>query len=266
MKLTASSLTISIAVNIKLITTFTKSTATFEKQNEILRISLQPYTGKMSYDENVNNSQSFQGVSLMMAATAIFGPAIFRARLFGDIPLARFFEVVLYVSGLLTSHPIILYNIYKSYKTKTGKMRPFCEAIRPLIPLASLFVISTIWVFLSNHNIAKLEPRLLFLCFGTIFSNFSVTFICTLTRSVLTVPYLQLQCRLIVAQMSDTRTCAWNSLLSLLVIATAICVFPYRHFHWTWFSVQAEQYVIYILTAVCTVLHLHYGASVVSIL
>lgn len=89
--------------------------------------------------------------------------------------MARYFETILYISGPLTSHPIIIKNIIKSYQNKTGKMRPVLDAIRPLIPLVALFLISTVWVYLSNHDIAYLQPRILFMCFGTIFSNFTVS-------------------------------------------------------------------------------------------
>lgn len=115
-----------------------------------------------------------QGVSLAMGAVCIFGPQIYRARFLG-ISMGRYFEYATYISGVLTSHPIIIKNIYLSYKNKTGKMRPFCDAIRPLIPLTGLFLISSVWVFLSQNNIAYLQPRVLLMCFGTVFSNFTVS-------------------------------------------------------------------------------------------
>lgn len=70
---------------------------------------------------------------------------------------------------------MIARNIYLSYKNKTGKMRPFCDAIRPLIPLVGLYAISSVWVFLSQNNLVSIEPRILFMCFGTVFSNFTVS-------------------------------------------------------------------------------------------
>lgn len=89
--------------------------------------------------------------------------------------MARYFEFALYISGVLTSHPMIIKNIYYSYKNKTGKMRPFCDAIRPLFPLFGLCAISSVWVFLSSNMIVWVEPRILFMCFGTVFSNFTVS-------------------------------------------------------------------------------------------
>lgn len=53
-------------------------------------------------------------------------------------------------------------------------MRTFREAIRPLIPFGSLFVLTTVWVLLSRNDICSLEPRMLFVLYGTVFSNICV--------------------------------------------------------------------------------------------
>lgn len=63
----------------------------------------------------------------------------------------------------------------RSYKNKTGKMRPILEAVRPLMPFTTLFIITTMWVLLSRNDICFMEPRLMFLLFGTIFSNICVS-------------------------------------------------------------------------------------------
>lgn len=55
-------------------------------------------------------------------------------------------------------------------------MRSFMEAIRPLIPFTSLFALTTVWVLLSRNDIVSLEPRMLFVLYGTIFSNICVRF------------------------------------------------------------------------------------------
>lgn len=53
-------------------------------------------------------------------------------------------------------------------------MRPILEALRPLYPFGLLFVITTLWVWYSRNQILDLEPRIMFVLFGTIFSNISV--------------------------------------------------------------------------------------------
>ncbi|EZA46502.1 Ethanolaminephosphotransferase, partial [Ooceraea biroi] len=95
------------------------------------------------------------------------------------------FEMLFYVSALVSNLPVVLWNIYNSYKDKTGKMRTFPEAIRPLVPLLLLLAISTIWIVHSPNDILEKDPRIIYFAIGTIFSN-----IC---------------CRLIVSQMSNTR-------------------------------------------------------------
>lgn len=54
-------------------------------------------------------------------------------------------------------------------------MRPFIEAIRPMFPFVTLFITTTVWVMFSRNDILSKEPRILFLLFGTIFSNISVS-------------------------------------------------------------------------------------------
>lgn len=182
------------------------------------------------------------GVSLTLAATGVFGPEIWQIEIFGVKPCV-YFEMALYLSGVLTSHPVILYNIYKSYRDKTGKMRSFAEAIRPMIPLISLSVISTIWALFSRNSIVNLEPRLFIVLSGTIFSN--------------------VNCRLIVAQMSDTRSDLWNAMLNMLAFATIVCVFPYPVLGMPDLRIDYERSILYALTLVITIAHLHYGQGVV---
>lgn len=89
------------------------------------------------------------------------------------------FEILLYVSAIVSNLPVIVYNIYVSYRDKTGHMRSFNEAIRPLIPLLIFFVICTVWVIGSPTNILQKEPRVMYFLTGTIFSNISVSIIFT---------------------------------------------------------------------------------------
>lgn len=86
------------------------------------------------------------------------------------------FEMLLYISSLISNVPVVLYNIYMSYQNKTGHMRPFTEAIRPLIPIFIFFIITLVWILKSPSNLIETDPRALFFLMGTIFSNISVSF------------------------------------------------------------------------------------------
>lgn len=84
------------------------------------------------------------------------------------------FELTLYISSSLTNLPPIFYNIYASYKRKTGYMRPFSEAVRPLISITILFTLTTFWI-IKAPNILEADPNAMFFLTGMIFSNICVS-------------------------------------------------------------------------------------------
>lgn len=184
------------------------------------------------------------GVILTLLITCLFGTQMWRMPLpFGLTP-ANAFEILLIVSGMISSHPIIIKNIYRSYKNRTGKMRSFMEAARPLFAFLWLFIITLVWVTFSRNNIVVMEPRVLFVLFGTLFSNIS--------------------CRLIVAQMSDTRCDGFNVLMWPLVAVTAVSAFPfYEQIGLPEVSAEMERWIVYALTIFTSIAHIHYGQGVV---
>ncbi|XP_037820392.1 ethanolaminephosphotransferase 1 [Lucilia sericata] len=184
------------------------------------------------------------GVSLTLFLTTILGPGIWRYRTFFNLSMANLFELALVGSGIFTSHPIIIKNIYMSYKNKTGKMRPFMDAARPMFAFLWLFLFTTIWVLFSRNHILELEPRIMFVLFGTLFSNIA--------------------CRLIVAQMSDTRCDGFNILMWPLVATVAVSCFPwYEEVMGRELPVDIERWIMQALTIFVTIAHLHYGQGVV---
>lgn len=72
------------------------------------------------------------------------------------------------------------------------------------------------------------------------------------------------QCRLIVAQMSDTRSDAWNHLIWMVLIVTSFSVTPFNKIGLPTLSSDAEQVLLYFLISVTTLTHVHYGYSVVN--
>ncbi|XP_017839996.2 ethanolaminephosphotransferase 1 isoform X1 [Drosophila busckii] len=184
------------------------------------------------------------GVCLMLFVATILGPGIYRYSFHG-ITVANVFEVGLVASGVLTSHPFIIRNIYLSYKNKTGKMRSIWEMLRPLFAPLWLFAITIVWSYCSRNSVINLEPRVLWILYGTIFSNIA--------------------CRLIVAQMSDTRCDAFNILMWPLAATVGVCCFPwYQEFFDTDLTADGERWILYGLTIFVTLAHWHYGYGVVS--
>ncbi|XP_046962744.1 ethanolaminephosphotransferase 1-like [Vanessa cardui] len=177
------------------------------------------------------------GSCILLLVTSVTGPRAWHVSLPGGITPGIVFEIVLYFSAMITSQTIILWNIYKSYRDGTGKMRPFMEAVRPLVPLVFFFCLSTIWALYSPTDILSRSPRLFYVLTGTIFSN--------------------INCRLIVSQMSDTRCEAFNGLL--VPYALALCaVLGLR------VSPASELLLLLALTAAASLAHINYGTRVVQ--
>ncbi|KQS70718.1 uncharacterized protein Dere_GG23508, isoform C [Drosophila erecta] len=184
------------------------------------------------------------GVSGMLFVATVFGPEMYRFSIYG-FTVANMFEFVLIGSGMVSSHPIIARNIYLSYKNKTGKMRPMWEMLRPFFAFVWLFVITVVWSFFSRNDVINKEPRILWILYGTIFSNIA--------------------CRLIVAQMSDTRCDAFNVLMWPLAATVGVCCFPYyQQVFDTDLTSDIERWILYGLTIFSTLAHWHYGYGVVS--
>ncbi|XP_045768580.1 ethanolaminephosphotransferase 1 [Maniola jurtina] len=177
------------------------------------------------------------GSCILLLVTSLIGPHAWHAALPGGLTPGVLFEFVLYFSAMITSQTVILWNIYKSYRDRTGKMRPFLEAVRPLIPLLIFFVLSTAWALYSPSDVLSRAPRLFYVLTGTIFSN--------------------INCRLIVSQMSDTRCEVFNGLLVPYALVLGVVL-------WVRVSPMSELLLLIALTALASAAHLYYGTKVVQ--
>lgn len=68
-----------------------------------------------------------------------------------------------------------MYNVFLASRSKCLKHKKFSEAVRPLIPLMVLFIVSTGWAFYSPNDVCDAEPRIFFFLVGTLFSNIAVS-------------------------------------------------------------------------------------------
>lgn len=174
------------------------------------------------------------GSTLIYAATYFFGGGIWLKPLSASgLRCGHFLESVLHVSAM-ANLPMVLLNLFRSYKEKTGKMRNFVECMRPLVPLLLFMAISLIWAHHSPNRIIDTDPRAVFLLTGTIFSNIS--------------------CRLIVAQMSNTRSETFHWMTPILVVCYVISLLIPRF----------ERFLVYILLVFSSLAHWHYGTVVVQ--
>ncbi|XP_033167940.1 ethanolaminephosphotransferase 1 [Drosophila mauritiana] len=152
---------------------------------------------------------------------------------YGTLPLGNVMEAVLHVSAM-ANLPLVIINVYNSYAHRTGRLLSFWEAVRPMWPFITYFVILLAWPYLSPNDIMEKDPRAIFMLSGTIFSNVS--------------------CRLIVSQMSVTRCEAWHWQTPMFVLSFLTSL---------WIPLL-ERPLLYLLLIVTTLSHWQYGASVVN--
>lgn len=176
---------------------------------------------------------SMWGSTLMYFVTWAGSYKIWKHSLPFGITLGLVMECVLHISAL-SSVPMVVYNTYMSYKEKTGKMRSPMEAVRPLIPFVTHMILFLYWAHMSPGNIIETDPRALYLLSGTIFSNIS--------------------CRLIVAQMSNTRSEIIHWMTPIFIGSVFICMYVPIF----------ERLILYLLCIITTLTHWHYGSKVVQ--
>ncbi|XP_036215932.2 ethanolaminephosphotransferase 1 [Bactrocera oleae] len=176
---------------------------------------------------------SMWGSTAMYLLTWWFGYQFWQHTLPLGISLGHMMEFVLHISAMANT-PMVIINVYNSYVQRTGKMRCFSEAMRPLWPLLVFLVIMLLWPFISPNNIMEKDPRIMFLLSGTIFSNIS--------------------CRLIVAQMSNTRCDVFHYMMPIFLCFVGIGL---------WIPLL-ERLMLYVLFVVTTLTHWHYGTNVVN--
>ncbi|PVD23149.1 hypothetical protein C0Q70_16412 [Pomacea canaliculata] len=118
------------------------------------------------------------GMTLVYLITFFYGYEVWKFTLpLLHISTAEFFEMCCYLGFFGLTFPFTFWNIYKSYADKSGKMRPFGEAMRPLVSTLVLFGLMLLWATFSPYGILDNQPRLLYWTTGTAFSNIAVCFL-----------------------------------------------------------------------------------------
>lgn len=84
--------------------------------------------------------------------------------------------------------------VNRSYRDRTGKMRSFWEANRPLVPMLMCLIVCAIWAYHSPTDIISRDPRAYFLMTGTIFSNICVSWHAMCSKQYIFEGFLQSDC------------------------------------------------------------------------
>jgi len=148
---------------------------------------------------------------------------------------------------------------FRSYKKGTGYNRTWFEAIRPLISPGILFISSTWWGYASPHMIMHKQSRIFFSAVGATFSNIAVRRQMTFSSLDSWLFLNVFQCRLVVAQMTTTRSDGVNTLLYVFVPIQLMSVYGVL-------SEKMEFSLLFLYNIFVIVAHLHYAICVVCLL
>ncbi|KAG7455264.1 hypothetical protein MATL_G00254750 [Megalops atlanticus] len=132
------------------------------------------------------------------------------------------------------SLPQTLYNIYLAHQRGTLLRTSLYEGLLPLLSPCLLFALLTAWAVLSPGDVLTHNPRLFLWMTGVAFSNVT--------------------CRLIICQMTNTRSEAFHWLLLPLAIITGGIA--------TGALAQCEFLCLLVYSVLVTTAHIHYGVCV----
>lgn len=180
---------------------------------------------------------SMVGGTILYLLTSIFGYKTWKISLPGGGSPGPLLEFCLYFGCFCIALPVCLKNIYASYKDGTGKMRSFPEMIRPMVSILIALVLCCMWAHLSPNQVLQKDTRIFFYVTGTLCANLS--------------------CRLIIAQMSNTRC----ELINWFIIPLSAVVFSSILI--PGLPSEAELFMLYLLAVGYTIFHCHFGICVV---
>ncbi|XKL68772.1 hypothetical protein PGB90_006541 [Kerria lacca] len=177
---------------------------------------------------------SMLGTVFIFGFTSVLSHNVWKKIIFRKYSIANLLEFFFYLSTCIFNIPIVIYNLYTAYSTKKGRNLGLAEGLRPLIPLIYFLLLSLIWLHYSPTNIVERDPRAFCLLAGNIFSN-----IC---------------CKLIIAQMSNTRCQIFNwMLIPFSIIILVSIIVP-----------SLELFLLYVILMISVIYHIHYGTCVVK--
>uniref|UniRef100_A0A674IFH7 Ethanolaminephosphotransferase 1 n=1 Tax=Terrapene triunguis TaxID=2587831 RepID=A0A674IFH7_9SAUR len=172
----------------------------------------------------------------MYLVTAAVGVEVWHKPFLFGYYITDILVILLIGCSIFLSLPQTLYNIHKAHLKKTLKKDSLYEGLLPLVSPVLLFALLTIWVILSPCDILAKQTRLFLWMVGVVFSN--------------------VICRVIICQMSDTRSEAFHWLLFPLALVIYAAV--------TGLLGKNEEMALTIFTTLATAAHVHYGVWVIS--
>ncbi|CAH0403053.1 unnamed protein product [Chilo suppressalis] len=170
--------------------------------------------------------------SLLFLMPGLYGPRVYHTYLFG-YKFVNLLEIVVHATGLFTTLPITIYNIYIAKRNRTILNKSVIGMVRPVWSMLLMNAAILVWVIKSPNNILEYDPKAFILVYGTFFSNIS--------------------CRLIVAEMSKQRCDVITWMCWPLLAGVSVSLY----------LPHLEIAVLYIIFVLSLAAHIHYGVCVV---
>ncbi|XP_075985285.1 ethanolaminephosphotransferase 1-like [Anticarsia gemmatalis] len=171
--------------------------------------------------------------TILFIVEGVYGPGVYKVYLFG-YTFAQAFEVLIHSVGLFTTLPVAIYNVYLSYKNRTGKMYSFKGMLRPLSAILMVTVAMIVWAVFSKNDVVEQHPRAFIFLYGTLFSNIAS--------------------RLIIAEMCNSECELINTMFWPLLAAIVV----------SFNQPLLETAALFLLLAGVVYAHVHYGVCVVK--
>ncbi|XP_056377851.1 ethanolaminephosphotransferase 1-like isoform X4 [Hyla sarda] len=173
-------------------------------------------------------------MTVVYILTAIVGVETFHKPVFPHVYMHDFLITFLVGCSLLIALPQTVYNIAIAYRQKTLLKSSIYEGLLPLFSPTILFILLTVWTIFSPCKILDQQPRLFLWMVGVLFSNVT--------------------CRVIICQMSNTRSEALHWHLYPLALVVGLAVSGYLG--------TLEELTFCAVTFFATAAHIHYGVCV----
>ncbi|XP_026332768.1 ethanolaminephosphotransferase 1-like [Hyposmocoma kahamanoa] len=171
--------------------------------------------------------------TLLFLVGGIKGPSVYKYHVLPGITFVQVLEVAIHGTGLFTTLPVAIYNVYLFRKNAKGKKKSLIEVLRPTWSMLLMTSLMTFWGLQTPNNIVENDPRAFLLLFGTLFSNIAS--------------------RLIVSEMSSQRCEAVCWLFWPLLAGVSL----------SFYQPHLETSCLYALLVLSILAHVHYGMCVV---
>ncbi|XP_066918455.1 ethanolaminephosphotransferase 1-like [Clytia hemisphaerica] len=172
-------------------------------------------------------------LSICFFATYLYGPELWRTVVYQDYSITQVLKVTLYTAAPCLCVPMSIYNQYVARRDRPEKCVSFFEGLMPMLSLTSVTLVYLYFGYFSHADIFYTNLRLYAITYGIIYAN--------------------LNCRLIIAQMTNSQCDRFN-ILAYPLFPMIVC---------SQLKLVNDNKMLAVYFAFVVLGHIHYGVNVV---